>query len=58
MSTAVTENDDSCEQVVVDGQPMTPEQFSQLREEVGSDPNRKLSEVSPGVYKTLQRLDG
>lgn len=44
-------------QVVVDGTPVSPEEFAQIKEQVNSDPNKKLKEVSPGEWRTLQKLD-
>lgn len=42
--------------VIVDGQEVSLVEFHTIREQVDSDPNKKLKEVSPGVWKTLSRL--
>lgn len=38
----------------VNGQPISKEQF----EEMQRNPNIKLVEISPGKFKTLQRMHG
>ena len=50
------QNDQTQETVVVDGRNVTPDEFKRIQEDVNQDPNKKLTEVSPGVWKTLQRL--
>lgn len=43
--------------VTVDGYEVSFEEFYSIREQIESDPNQKLKEVSPGVWKTLSRLN-
>lgn len=40
--------------IEVDGNKVTKEQF----EEMTKNPNIRLKEVSPGVYKTLVKMEG
>ena len=45
------------EQVKVDGQPVSFQEFKRIQEEVNADPKRKLKEVAPGEWHTLQLLN-
>lgn len=40
--------------VMLDGKPVTPQQLNEAR----ANPNVRIVEDSPGVYKTLKRLQG
>jgi hypothetical protein len=47
--------DQIVEQLIeVDGVKVTKEQF----QEMNNNPNIRLKEITPGVYKTLQKLQG
>jgi hypothetical protein len=45
------------EQLTVDGRSVDREEFNRIREEVSADPTRKLKEVTPGEWRTLQLLN-
>lgn len=42
----------------IDGREVTQEELQQILQEASSNSRIKIVEVSPGVYKTLQKLEG
>lgn len=43
--------------ILVNGRPVNQEEFIKIQEDVNNDPNKKLKEISPGVYKILEKLE-
>lgn len=43
--------------LLVDGREVTQEEFDEIRESINSDPNKKLTKIDEGKYKTLQKLN-
>lgn len=46
------------EKVIVDGKEVTKEEFKKIQEQISSNKKVKLKEVSNGVYKTLELMQG
>jgi len=44
--------------IIVDGKEVTKEEFKKIQEQISSNKKVKLKEVSTGVYKTLQLMNG
>jgi hypothetical protein len=44
--------------ISVNGQKMSMLEFQKVRGQVADDKGKRLVEVSPGVYKILERLQG
>ena len=44
--------------IIVDGKEVTKEELKKIQEQISSNKKVKLKEVSTGVYKTLQLMNG
>lgn len=46
------------EKITVDGKEISKEEFKKIQEQISTNKKVKLKEVSNGVYKTLQLMQG
>lgn len=46
------------EKVTIDGKEVSKEEFKKIQEQTSTNKKVKLKEVSSGVYKTLQLMQG